>query len=46
LAGAVVASAAGVMAHSWGRRSRYRPLTLVDGEGRLTSWFLESISRG
>jgi hypothetical protein len=46
LAGAVVASAAGAMAHWWGRRSRYRPLTLVDGEGMLSSWFLDSISRG
>jgi hypothetical protein len=46
LAGAVVASAAGAMAYWWGRRSRYRPLTLVHGEGMLSSWFLESISRG
>jgi hypothetical protein len=46
LAGAVAASAAGAMAHWWGRRSRYRPLALVDGEGTLSSWFLESISRG
>jgi hypothetical protein len=45
LAGAVVASAAGAVAHWWGRRSRYRALTLANGEGTLSSWFLESISR-
>jgi hypothetical protein len=45
LAGAVVASAAGAMAHWWGQRSRYRPFAMVNGEGTLSSWFLESISR-
>jgi hypothetical protein len=45
LAGAVIASAAGAAAHWWGRRARYRPLTVVNGEGTISSWFLESISR-
>jgi hypothetical protein len=45
LAGAVVASATGAMAHWWGRRARFRPFAVVNGEGTLSSWFLESISR-
>jgi hypothetical protein len=42
LAGTVVASAAGAVAHRWARRPRSEPVTLVDGEGTISSWFLES----
>ena len=45
LAGAAVASAAGAVASWWGRRSRFNPVTLVNGEGTISS-FLESLSNG
>ena len=45
LAGAAVASAAGSVASWWGRRSRFNPVTLVNGEGTISS-FLESLSNG
>jgi hypothetical protein len=44
VAGAVAVTVAGAAAHSWVRRSRVVPLTLVDGEGPIASWFLESNS--
>ena len=46
LAGAMIASATGAMAYRWERRSRSSPVSLVNGEGTITPWFLESISRG
>ncbi len=46
LAGAVAASAAGAVAYRWARRPRSEPVALVDGEGTISSWFLESTSKG
>ena len=46
LAGAVAASAAGAVAYRWARRPRSEPIALVDGEGTISSWFLESTSKG
>jgi hypothetical protein len=43
VAGAVAVTVAGAAAHSWVRRSRVIPLALADGEGQISSWFLESI---
>jgi hypothetical protein len=45
LAGAVAASAAaGAVAYQRARKHQYEPITLVDGEGTISSWFLESTS--
>jgi hypothetical protein len=44
LAGAVAASAAGAVAYRWARRPRSEPVALVDGEGTISPWFLESTS--
>jgi hypothetical protein len=46
LAGAVVASAAGVVAHRRARRPRSEPITLVDDEGTISPWLLELTSKG
>jgi len=46
LGGAMAALAAGAVVFEWQRRSRSHPVSLVDGEGMIPQWFLESISRG
>jgi hypothetical protein len=42
LAGAVAASAAGAVAYQRARKHQSEPIALVDSEGRISSWFLES----
>jgi hypothetical protein len=46
LGGAMAALAAGAVVFECQRRSRSHPVSLVDGEGMIPQWFLESISRG
>ena len=46
LAGAVAASAAGAVAYQRARKHQSEPIALVDGEGTISSWFLESTSNG
>jgi hypothetical protein len=46
LAGAVAASAAGAVAYQRARKHRSEPVALVDDEGMISSWFIESVSRG
>lgn len=46
LAGTAIVAAASSTAHAWVRRSRPDPLALSDGDGSMSSWFLEPISDG
>jgi hypothetical protein len=46
LAGAVAASAAGALAYQRARKHQSEPIALVDDEGTISSWFLDSTSNG
>jgi hypothetical protein len=44
LAGTVIVAAAGAVAQSWVRRSRFDPLARAGGERSMSTWFLDSLS--
>ena len=46
LAGAVVATTAGVMAHWWRKKTRHESIGLAGGEGTISSWLFDSSARG